>query len=299
MKVIAPISITEAMLTSSTLLPEAEAVWSAGTGYAKGARVRKTTHVVWESVKTGTNTGIDPATDDGTNWVLVGPTNAWAMFDGSVSTASTAATTIEVGLTPGMIVDAGAVIAGVGDTVRWQMHDGATQVYDATKSLDSTPIESWEDYFFADFALAGELIFEGLPAYLSATATVTITPSSGEAAAGAVVLGRMHYLGETLPGAAAGITDYSRKETDTFGATSLVQRSFAKRMQVRLLLETSQTKRVQAVLASLRATPAVWIGDDDTDTFGPLVVYGWFKSFSIDIPGPVYSYCTLEIEGLT
>lgn len=299
MKVIAPIAITPAMLTSSTLAETEYAAWNSGTGYTKGQRVIKN-HKVWESVNAGTNTNHDPETDvEDAWWIEVGPTNRWAMFDGSVSTASQDTVSIVVVITPGVIVDALAVIAGVGDTVRVQMHDGATSVYDETQSLDSTPIESWEDYFFADFVLAGELLFQGLPSYLSGVMTVTITPSSGEAAVGAVVVGRLHDLGDTQPNASAGITDYSRKETDDFGTTALVQRSYAKRSQQRLVLETAQTRRVQAILVGLRATPAVWIGDDDTDTFAPLVIFGWFRSFSIDIPGPVYSYCSLEIEGLT
>lgn len=300
MKVLAPITIAAAMLTSSSI-PETEySAWNSGTAYDLGDRVIKG-HKVWESAKPGTdtNTNHDPESSTTEWWLEVGPTNTWAMFDGSVSTASTAAVDIEVVVTPGLIVDALAVIAGIGDTVRVQMHDGATLVYDQTQSLDSTPINDWDDYFFADFVLAGELLFEGLPAYLSGVITVTITASSGEAAVGALVLGRLHDLGETQGGASAGITDYSRKETDAFGTTSLVQRSFAKRSQTRMAIDTSELRRVQAVLAGLRATPAVWIGDDDTDLFSPLVIYGWFKSFSIDIPGPVVSYCNLEIEGLT
>jgi hypothetical protein len=95
------------------------------------------------------------------------------------------------------------------------------------------------------------------------------------------------------------ITDYSRKETDTFGTTSLLQRSYAKRSQQRIVMDTDDLRRVQALLSGLRATPAAWIGDDDTARFAPLAIFGWFRSFSIDIPGPVTSYCTLEIEGLT
>jgi hypothetical protein len=298
MKVIAPHAITEAMLTSSTLAETEYSAWSAVTGYTTGQRAIKS-HKVWESASGGTNTNHDPVADDGTWWLEVGPTNRWAMFDGSVSTASTDTVDIVVVITPGLIVDSVAIIAGIGSSVRVQMHDGATSVYDMTQSLDSTPIDDWEDYFFADQVLTGELLFQGLPRYLSGIITVTIAASSGQAAAGAVVLGRLHDIGDTRPGASAGITDYSRKEADDFGTLSLVQRNFAKKSQQQMVLTTSQLRRVQSVLAGLRATPAVWIGDDDTETFAPLVIFGWYRSFGIDIPGPFYSYCTLEIEGLT
>ena len=298
MQVLAPITVTDAMLLSSTLAETEHAAWASGTTYAKGVRAIKA-HKVWESA-VGSNTNHDPVDDTAHAWWLeVGPTNRWAMFDEVVSTASRDSTDITVEIAPGAYVDAVALVAGIGGTARVQVHDGPALVYDRTQPLDSTPIMDWADYFFADQQLAGELLFQGLPRYLSAAITVTLTAAAGEAALGALVLGRLHDLGGTLTGASAGITDYSRKEADAFGNTILLRRAYAKRSQQRLMLDALSLRRVHAVLSELRATPAVWIGALDTALFGPLVVYGWFRSFSIDIRGPVYSYCSLEIEGLT
>jgi len=299
MKVLAPLAITDALLTSSTLAEDEHAAWNSGTTYAAEDRVIYA-HKVYESLQASNTNKTPGATASALWWIEVGPSNRWAMFDGSVSTASEDTTDIEVVITPGAVVDAVAIIAGIGSTVRVQMHDGATSVYDQTQSLDSTPIEDWESYFFADQVLAGELLFSGLPRYFGGVITVTIeATSSAIASVGALLLGRLHSIGDTAPNASAGITDYSRKETDTFGTTSLLQRSYAKRSQQRMVMETDDLRRVQALLSGLRATPAAWIGDDDTARFAPLAIFGWFRSFSIDIPGPVTSYCTLEIEGLT
>lgn len=299
MKVLAPLAITDALLTSSTLPEDEHAAWNSGTTYAAADRVIYL-HTVYESLQASNTNKTPGATASALWWIEVGPSNRWAMFDGSVSTASEDTTDIEVVITPGAVVDAVAIIAGIGSTVRVQMHDGATSVYDQTQSLDSTPIEDWESYFFADQVLAGELLFSGLPRYFGGVITVTIeATSSAIASVGALLLGRLHTIGDTAPNASAGITDYSRKETDTFGTTSLLQRSYAKRSQQRMVMETDDLRRVQALLSGLRATPAAWIGDDDTARFAPLAIFGWFRSFSIDIPGPVTSYCTLEIEGLT
>jgi hypothetical protein len=35
------------------------------------------------------------------------------------------------------------------------------------------------------------------------------------------------------------------------------------------------------------------------EDFSSLIVYGFYKSFDIVIPGPTVSNCSLEIEGLT
>ena len=298
MKVIAPLAITPAMVTSSSL-PETEyAAWSSGTGYTKGARVIKG-HAVWESVSAGTNTNHDPETDaDSTWWVRVGPTNRHAMFDHSISTASRDTVDIVVQITPGAIIDSLAIIAGIGDTVRVQVHDGATSVYDEAQSLDSTPILDWDDYFFADFVLAGELIFENLPAYLSGVITVTITAASGESAVGALVIGRMHDLGVTQRSAGAGFTDYSVAEEDRWGQVTLQKGDFARRNNVRFSVPRESLRRVEAIVASCRGAPAVWIGSDDTARY-PLVVYGWCRSFDMDLNGRRgTSFCSIEVRGL-
>ncbi len=298
MKVQAPLTITEGMLTSSTLAETEHSAYAGGTTYASGDLVIYA-HRIYESLQSS-NTGHTPGlTASSTWWLDTGPTNKWAMFDGSVSTASADTADIEVVITPAAIINSVACISAVGASIRVQMHDGATSVYDETQSLDSTPITDWEEYFFASQVLAGELIFEDLPRYLSATVTVTVAEASGSASIGVVTLGTIHELGVTLAGATAGITDYSRKSTDDFGTTTLTQRTFAKRSNQRLWIDSSELRRVQTLLASLRATPCVWVGEDDTGLFSPLVIFGWFRSFSLDISGPSISYCTLEIEGLT
>lgn len=298
MKVLAPLTITESMLTASTLAETEHAAWSSGATYALGARVIKA-HRVYESAQ-ASNLNHDPVTDTAHTWWLdVGPTNRWAMFDQSVSTASSDAAAIVVAVTPGAVVNAVACVSAVGSTVRVRMLDGVTPVYDQTQTLDSTPIADWDAYFFAAQALAGELLFAGLPRYLSAAVEVTIEPATGTASVGVLAIGTLHAIGSVESGASAGIIDYSRKITDDFGNTTLVPRSYAKRTQQRMTLDTSDLRRVQMLLAGLRAVPCVWIGEPDTVLYAPLVVYGWCKSFSLDIPGPVLAYCTLEVEGLT
>lgn len=111
-------------------------------------------------------------------------------------------------------------------------------------------------------------------------------------------MGTFYTLGDTQYGASVGIIDYSRKETDAFGVTTFVRRAYSKRMSAKLMLDNVQMNKVQRVLADLRATPCAWIGADDV-TYAPLVVYGFYKDFSIEVAYPTASYCSLEVEGLT
>jgi hypothetical protein len=93
-----------------------------------------------------------------------------------------------------------------------------------------------------------------------------------------------------------GITDYSRRTTDEFGVTTVVKRSFARQMSVRLAVPSAGVDVLQRQLADLRATSATWIGNDP---YGNLTVRGFYKNFEVDHAVSLISYCTLTIEGLT
>ena len=54
-------------------------------------------------------------------------------------------------------------------------------------------------------------------------------------------------------------------------------------------------------LAELRATPAVFVCDNSTTAetmYEAMLVFGFYKDFSIVVPGPKMSDCSIEIEGL-
>jgi hypothetical protein len=108
--------------------------------------------------------------------------------------------------------------------------------------------------------------------------------------------GEVVDLGTTETGLTLAITDYSRRVTDDFGVTTVVERGFARRLSTRLSLAFDAVDALQRRLADLRATPATWIADD---RFSSLAVEGFYKEFSLDLAVPPLSYCTLTVEGLT
>lgn len=100
-------------------------------------------------------------------------------------------------------------------------------------------------------------------------------------------------LGTVEAAPSIGIIDYSRRVTDDFGITTVVERGFARRMSVRLAIPSDQIDAVQAELARLRASVVTWIADD---RFNSLSFQGFLKEFEIDLPGAQISYCTLTVE---
>lgn len=159
--------------------------------------------------------------------------------------------------------------------------------------LNTTLIENWYD---EDYNLLSEIVFQNIPTHARTRITVSIIGNIVRC--GIVFGGVSTSIGTTQYGASAGIIDYSKKETDEFGTTTFIRRAFSKRMNVNLILPSNDLYKVQKILSDVRATPCVWIGNEN-EIYRPLVMYGYYRDFNLEIPYPEYSYCSLQIEGLT
>jgi hypothetical protein len=98
---------------------------------------------------------------------------------------------------------------------------------------------------------------------------------------------------ETTP--TISMLDYSRRVTDDFGVTTVVERGFSRRLSLRFSLATADVDETQRQLADLRATSVQWVADD---RFEWLNVVGFYKDFELDFQTETLTYCTLTIEGL-
>ncbi len=293
MKMLRPLTITDALLTSSSVAEADFAVWSAATTYAVGDKVIKA-HRIWQSV-VASNLNHAPDTSGVSYWVDVGPTNRWAMFDTTVGTKTTATDSLSVTLTPGRI-DSIAVLTATCAEVEIAVQVGSETVYSRTESMiDSGVIIDWFGYFFDEPVPRSDLVLTDLPVYGEGVLTVTLS-GSGAIACGALIVGRQAEIGNVLQSPTVGIIDFSSITRDDFGNPTLVKRSFSKRCDVKLALTRAQVDYVYALLADYRATPMVWIGGENA--YQSLIVFGYYKDFEIDIAFPTLSYCTLSIEGM-
>ena len=297
MKLIRPTTLTDAMLTSSTAPENDHPVWASGTAYAVGARVILTaTHRRYEALVA--STGVNPANDP-TKWLDLGPTNRWAMFDDRVGTATTRAGSLQVVLAPGA-ADGLALMDTNAESVSVTLSVGGSVIYSKSQSFNigGMAIDNWFSWFFEPLGRKTGMLFLDVPVYESGVLTVTLTRDNpaDTVSCGTLLVGRQFDIGDTEHGVDLGIIDYSRKETDQFGVTSVVERAFAKRMTARVVMQTSAIDDVHRTLAAIRATPVLWIGSEG---FESLTVFGFYKEFSIDLAYPTVSYCSLTIEGLT
>lgn len=347
-KVIEPIVITPAMVTSSTAPEAAPALYAPATPYASGVLVGvagalgvvavykslqasntgntpgssptwwqyqcdvyqtysgaetyaelervqdNTAHLVYESLVAG---NVGNALTDATKWIKVGSTQKYAMFDDVVGTATRSGSDLTVVLSP-ISAEGLALLelSGSGVVVTVKDAPGGAVVDTRSISLDGSIIESVYDWFFSPFEQRTDVVFTDLPGqYFGAEITIQITGSG--AGCGVCSVGKVHQLGETKTGASVGILDWSVKERDRWGRLSVVPGDFSKRASLQMLTTKAEFNRIFRRLASLRATPAVYVGTE-APGFDPLIVFGIYKDFSIVVEHHHYHLCSLEIEGL-
>lgn len=294
MKLIKPVTFQVSQLISSNAT-ETYSAYSSGTTYAKDAFADYGTHIYQSLVNSNLNHQPDISP---TYWILIGPDNTHAMFDTQVSTRTTSTSPLNVTVAPGVNINSAAFLELTGTQLIVSMTDGAggPTVYTKTVSLDDTVIVDWYGYFFDPYNPRTEVVLTDLPPYPNGRLTMQLSGGSS-VGIGVFTYGTVYTLGLTQYGASAGIKDYSVKETDIYGNTTFVERAYSKRMESNIFVQNSNIAFNQKLLASVRATPCVWIGSEDTQ-YNPLVVYGFYKEFNTTINYPTYSLCNLTVEGL-
>ncbi len=176
MKVITPIEINDARLTSSTIAePDTgETAWNASTSYVLGdVVIRTTTHKKYENILAGVDAGLPENTP--TRWIEVAPTNRYAMFDTLRNTQSIKASPVTVVLTPAVRIDSIGLLSVDADEVSITVKVGTETVYTATRDLNNREVFDWYDYFFAEFNKTPNVVFFDIPPYSNAFITITFT----------------------------------------------------------------------------------------------------------------------------
>lgn len=299
MKVLQPVDFENSMLVSTTAT-EIYPTYSSSTTYTLGAIVQFGTSL-YESLAFS-NINNQPDVPNSNFWLRLRSDNRRSMFDRSITNGTSAGSSLEVVLFPNKIIDSIALINLDSELAVIEIRDGAGGpiVYQRTIGLNDVNITDWYQYFFFDPLLKRtQVVLTDIPPYINARIRLTLSKTSGNVSIGEMIFGRLEKLGATQYGANAGIVDYSRKETDEFGNISFVERPFSKRLSCEFYLENAQLNRVQQVMYSLRAKPSVWIASDVPTFEEAMIIYGFYRDFSLQIAYPNHSLYNIEIEGLT
>lgn len=307
MNIIRPTVITDAMLVSSDVAETDHAPYEAETVYDAGDTVMVTDagiHKNYESLKNANVGNYPPGNSAGDTpwWLEISATNRWKVFDAKVGSQASQASSMEYVLAPGLIdsiallnLDATSVGIVVTDPLEGE-------VYSKTFDLISTvAVTDWYSYFFEPIVRATDLVrtdiaSPDLPPYSAATVAITITNTGGTAKCGEIVVGLKRGIGQLLYNPSIGITDYSTKDPDSYGNFTVTERAYSKRLTCDLRVKNLALDETVRQLSLYRATPIVWIGSEN---YSSLIIYGYYRDFSMVMPGNIHSKCSLEIEGLT
>jgi len=290
--------------------------WNRTSTYSSGDRVKVSyeedgitpldTPQAFESL-TDDNKGNYPPTDT-THWKSLdlwkdlGATNKYAMFDDKVMSQTVNSDVIEV-VVEFSNCDAFALFNLYADSIEWELYDGSyanldNLVISGEISNLQEPVSDWYEYFFSDILWKDSVFVSNLPKYRYGQLRIKINPVADKAKCGLFVYGKTRNLGDTLFDAKVGIIDFSKKEIDDEGNATLKQGNFVKRAECDIWTYTKGIDIIRKELASVRATPSVFIFNNQDTTFDSLIIYGFFRDFDILLSNPIYSKCSITVEGL-
>jgi hypothetical protein len=297
MEMIPPTTITDAMLHSCSIAePSAtdtglsgyQGAYAAGTSYSINAIVLvAATHLLYISL-VNTNQGNTPGgAGNETKWLEYRATERWLPFDGKVTNQAAAATSIEYQLLPGVAIDSMSLHNIEAETVTVVLKDG----------LDGATLETWTEDTYDDTneLYISDIVKTNFAACATPHFTITIANSITTAKVGEIVIGNKENIGTTRFTPTIGIIDYSVKEVDTFGNYTVLERAYSKRLTCSTVVLNTALDLTYNTLAERRALASVWVG---SDLYASMIIYGFYKDFSIVLSYPTFSICELEIEGL-
>lgn len=304
MKIIRPNIIVDSTLVSSSLDEDDTYIeWAATTPYTIGDRAyRLTTHKVYEAVAGGIDATYpeDALGGDTPKWIEVRSTNKWAMFNNSINDVSASDENISVTLA---ISGAGGLflseIAGESISITQVDNVSSEVLFEYSASLDRSVVDSFYAWFTEPVDQSGQVVITDLPAFFTDTSlSIEITPGvDGVASLGVCKFGSVYTVGITQYGATYGIEDYSTNVADAFGYVQVVERGYVAKTTQRVIMDAADFNKTSKLLASLRATPTVYIATEYPG-YEPLVVFGYPTNFSIDVTHHKIHYCTLELKGM-
>lgn len=288
--ILAPTTITDSMLISSTV-PETEySAWDIAATYAVGDRCIRN-HRVMESQKAG-NINKDPSNLEyqvGTAiwWLDIGPSNRWAVFDSEVSTQTTQATSISYVVAPGAFnaiylggLDASSVTVSVKDAT------GGSVVFSGAYRLEGSSPADYYEYFFTPFKPLRNKLIKGIPAYSKPELTITIF--GGTAKCGVIAIGFLKELGRTLKGAKAKPKNFGYVDIDKYGKLKAIRGKAATDLSINAIIDHANTRMVQEAIQGALGIPIAVIASDSADysglsTFGLLSAEISYDSESTDL----------------
>lgn len=291
MVVLNPVGVT---VQTSNVAEDDAALWASGTTYAEDDEVIYN-HGVWVSLA-GSNTGNTPS-DGSLFWVLREATDRYKAFDDKTASQVENANTITYTLVPTGDASAIALLNISAATLDIVVTDTGSEIYNESFELiDGTAAVGWWAWTYGGVEYASDKIID-IPAFAGTEIDITIDAGTGTAKVGEILLGQMTDIG-TPSSVDVSIEDYSVKDRDDFGNATIVERDFSFTHDFRFTFPREDARRVTRILASLRATPAVWAAALDNPEYSG-IIFGYPETWNTPVESGPLVFASLRIEGLT
>jgi len=295
MKYILPEEVTETMLVSSTVPLDDYTTWVAGE-YTTGDEVRYDLSA-YRAATTTTDRPDQGAEKDPKTWVRLGYVNRWRGLRDGPDSKTLRVGGVQYVIQAAETVTAVSVQGCEGFELELTMEDAtAGVVYNETKKLLDYEVDNLYDYLFKPPSLMPDAVFEDLPPYRGAK--ITIEARGGDetqsASIGRFSMGIPVFLGDEEWGTTISGISGSVRERDGFQNLTIVPGRFIPVVNFRLVIDTPDLDRVRRALVAVADIPCPYIGDGE---YSATTLFGTPADFRLTLPGVIYSYATLEIEG--
>jgi hypothetical protein len=295
-----PGAISSITANGVALAEDTNPAWASGTTYNADAIVYKGNRVYAATGKAG-NTNKDPAlpinqfNPDGTAnfWVDIGPTNRTAMFDGLISSQTSAASPLTITLTPGAFN--GFALFGVdADTYEVVVKDapGGNVIYSEPQTtLEGSMPDDYYEYFFEGFKPLTQFSRFGIDPYGMAEITLTLRKATGNAKLGMFALGDLRPTGIPQRDAVVSPGTFSYFKQDAYGNATIKKRPNATSMTISCVFQIEEANAIKGMIDDISATPVVVVGSQ-------AMLYEWMTAFGIvtaDITPVPFPDCTIKL----
>ena len=297
----------------STNIPVTTAAYVLGTTYAKGVKVYDAaTKKDYESLKDGNLLETYKDLSVATNWLDLGATNPYAMFDDifQSQTVSDVGQNIVVTIkqddtnedTPSLVTNAMAFFNLYAKEITITGTNGYNQTFNLVEKMQISTCKEINCNFGRK--IYKRTLIVNLPKSCTAIEyTVTIKPPTDKSAkCGILKSGSTMMMGITLKRANLTSLDYSLKEKNEWGGDFIVERPYSTRLTASIIMSTDAMSGVWGFLDDVRAKPLVWIPTED-NRYRIFTTYGIITDKSItadDIgEGTCDQQMEITVEGLT
>lgn len=214
-------------------------------------------HLLYKS-QIAANTGNDLS--DSTKWLLLGSTNARAMFDETYGSQTTNADSVETTLTMGALTTAVFVGNLQGTQVTLEQ---SVSGWSQTKKLNSHLVDNWYDFFFEDIVTLSNVVFTGVPPRAASTLTLTIDNPGSTAACGIVLLGKPAHIGTTQWELVASWVTYSGTTVDGFGNPTFARHGVVSRLNLEVDILPNYESEAARILQEHVDVPTAFIASTE------------------------------------